>query len=465
MTRTRSGVLLWCVLLVACGSGPPDDADVSTTQSAATTEPSTTVAMAGAVTTAVLSGAAAAEPLRSGAELGAGVRYALPEFYAPLLGLSFVSPIDGAVADVTSVLFVGADAQLDRTLLYVANVDGAAIFTDPFLSLASVASAQDILDAAAGRMPDDFLGWFTSLPGVTFGPIEATEVAGFPARRVEYHAADLPEAAPTCGPALCLTGYVEGTFSGNAYVMVEGERGTAYEVDVNGVRLHIDVADTPESRAAFESLRLDATTVRTDGDLLPQWGPVLAEGTYVGRTLEGAEYTLGPIDTATSTARFGSATSFTFPAVTLPGPGDAFLVDPDIVTLREDASRRPLGLGGDGIPGPTNRPDDLLAGLASHPGVEVIEAARSQTVAGLTVRSMIVRAALGEWTFPCDEAGIELCAWIVDPGGIYFRTDRSTRVTEIDTADGTPVLITLAHLGSVGDALMSTLSITRLPAE
>lgn len=452
MSPSRTSVVVLALVLAACSSSSTTTAPSST--AAPTTGP---IVVANNVTTTAPEAAAQdAEVARPETELATGTRY-VHELVPGLLSVEFEVPLDGAQISASTDLYAVTDSSFSTsTVLGVVSVrDGARAFADPYIPSSQLSSPADLLEAMPDRVPIRFLEWFDTLPFIDATPIRDVELAGQPARTFDYTVAALSPEAEACEPTKPCAGIYFNFDS--LYYVIEGDRGTKYELTVAGVGLDIEVPDTDEARAFAESLEFVVSPVAEEAaDLvrLPQWGTVPAGTEAAWLTSAGDTFTITMPDRDIGWARAGTFTNFVSPRLD-EGPAMVALIDPATGGFVR-APDAPLLADGE-PPGSEFEPlpDDLVGALTSHPAVEVLDEARSVDAGALTVTSIDVRA-LETAGQPCADDPLARCARVVEPG-VLLRSDATARVSVYSDEAGTAKLVVVSQLGTVADAVVPTI--------
>ncbi|MGI9051652.1 MAG: hypothetical protein ACR2HQ_03220 [Ilumatobacteraceae bacterium] len=290
--RRRLGVVIMLsAALAACGgeAGPRGAAPGTTVEPTISTgaAPPTTLAVVGAVTTATQepttseasstssalvettagSAATSSAPIETPAvampeatPLVGGTRYVVPganSALTPSVTVGFTAPFDGVFGvALDGLVGVALDEEGFAPLITIAALDRAVAVKDPVVDFSNLVISDESADTVED-VPVDYLAWFAERPGITAGPVTEARFGGLAARSMSYEVGAVPGAfpcAPDLPPCLAWLYFRVGILITN----YEGDVGTLYELDVDGRRVLVDVADEDGAAQLADSVELIA---------------------------------------------------------------------------------------------------------------------------------------------------------------------------------------------------------------
>ena len=453
-------------LATACGSTSPTVGVASDAASHRTTTPAASDGGHRRI------GSGVERPVVDGMPLSSGAPYRVTGVLQDI-DVVFAGPATPAYGHASGHRFaVSPDAAGLQTELAVLPVANVRVFPSPDVVLEEV---EDQLASVTADAPADLLAWMAARPFLSAGPIEdGVQLGGLTGRGFDYDVGELSDGARACGAASPTRCGATIWASGVAHHVSPGEHGRVIELDAAGQRLLVMTTEGAVADELLASLEFELwppPEQASDALRLPYFAPTLAPGQryLIDRVRNGLGLVMTtPTEPVTASQR-DELVWFGDPEQS-PAARHYYLVavDADTAAANPDPALDPYAIAGPGgIPlwqlqrflrRTVRLPDDPVRWLTEQPYVQVVQPARSATVAGVVARVADVRAVPGVGGIPCPD-GVGVCAMpfahASDAFPMVISSEYVTRVVDF-RLDGHRVLIT-ADIGTPGEALLDSL--------
>ena len=378
--------------------------------------------------------------------------------------ITLTSPVTATSYLRRGWLGLSSDAFGFDSLVTVVLVDsGATFFGQSSFDGSQLITAEDI-NAVVEPMPADFLAWFTARPYVDASATSDLEFGGHPARSLDYAIVEVDGAVP-CGPEP--VGCVWSVNVGDtAVVHLVGDRGTMLEVDVDGRRLIVDVADRDGAAEIAASVRFSASERPADvADALdlPTDGSLLEPSVVYRWQVDHGD--LFRFTAPTSPGVAGGGQNRTLQIASLDQPESLLLVASEAMEWQPSVLEPPaVELDGFDAWADYERslrdepvPSDLVAALGAVPTLSVGEP--SIRPLGDAEMTLVEVTVIGDVGSTC--GGLEgRCLMLFGPG-FEVSVDRPFLVGVIAPAPGAEPMYLLATTGAFADEVLATLEVAR----